>query len=245
MKNTLFSFFVFSLFYLIVLPGYGQGTKQDTVFLSSSIENTRALFEKSIGVQSNLYNGVHAKRYNYDIAELLPFYFPDWENGSVQYDHELYSNVPLLYDLVLDKVIVSQILTAAEIELITIKTDWFTLRDHTFIHLRQDPLVKYIDDGFYELLYDGNIRLYAKKKKIIKEHIEGLKIEHEISAVDRYFIYKEGHYTPVKKLSSVLAVLSDKDKELKSYSKQSKLNFKKRTEASLKQIVRFYDLGIK
>jgi len=94
--NALFIVLV-SCFMLFGSLAHGQGTKQDTVFLSSSIKKTRTLYEQWIGGQSRLYNGVDAKGYDSDIEEVA-YYFPDWEDGSVYYEDELYENVPMMYD---------------------------------------------------------------------------------------------------------------------------------------------------
>lgn len=201
-----------------------------------------ALYEKWMGGQSHLYNGVDRKAYPGSI-EFLPFYAPDWEDGSVFYDQELYVNVPLMYDLISDKLIVSHYYTHSEIELINKKVDWFSILDHTFIHLGNDPS-EGIGDGFYELLYDGNVKLFTKRKKIIEEQIVANKLELEVNAINQYFIYKDGNYFQVKKQSSALAALSDKKKELQVFSKKNNLDFRRRTELSLVQLVRYYDQEI-
>jgi len=229
--------FFIPIFCFLVFNAMGQGARVDSVFLSSSIKSTKALYDKWMGSQTPLYSGLSAKKYNSDI-DPLPFYLPDWEEGSVYYDKQLYENVSLMYDLVLDKLIVSQVQSYAEIELISEKIARFTILNHSFIHLGPSSAAN-IDDGFYELLYDGTVKLFAKRKKVIEESIEGNKVVSEVSSADRYFIYKDNFYTPVKKLSSVLAVL--KDKELKSYSKKNNLNFRKNLEASLLLLVSHYD----
>lgn len=229
-----------AVFLFIVFKAEAQGAKQDTVFLSSSIKSTKALYVAWLGAQSHLYNGGSPKTYNDDIVDLLPYYLPDWEDGSVYYDRELYEGVPLMYDLITDKVIVSQVRSYSEIELISSKVDWFTIGEASFFHL--GPAVDlHLEDGFYQRLYDGNTKLFVRRKKIIEDNIENNALVHEISAVDRYFICKEGKYTPVKKLSSVLDVLPDKAKELKSYSKKNRLDFRKKAESSLTLLVRHYD----
>ena len=228
------------IFFFIIGNAHAQGAKQDTIFLSSSIKNTRALYTKWLSVQSLLYNGKSPKKYEDDILDLVPFYLPDWEDGTVYYDGELYEAVPLMYDLVSDKVIVSQARSYSEIELISSKVERFTIRDNFFVHLRTPGL----EDGFYQLLYDGGTKLFVRRKKIIEDNIAAGKVVHEVSAVDRYFIYKEGNYTPVKKLSSVLNVLADKAKELKSYSKKNRLDFRNKKESSLMLLVRHYDQAI-
>ena len=232
--------FVIPIFFFIVSSADGQGTKQDTVFLSSSIKNTKSLYQKWMGAQSHLYNGSSAIRYNSDI-NLQPFYLSDWEDGSLYYDDELYEDVPLMYDLVSDQLIVSQVDSYADIELVSTKVDWFTIKDHNFIHLGNHPSDKELENGFYEVLYDGNVKLFARRKRIITESIEQQRVVSKVSEMNRYFIYKDGVYVQVKKRSSILKVLNDMEKELKYYSKQHQLDFRRETEASLLSIVSHYD----
>jgi hypothetical protein len=238
--NRLLTRLVYCLISIMISGAHAQGVRGDTVFLSSSIKNTKALYEQWIGGQSHLYNGVDTKKYSDDIDEFA-FYLPDWEDGSVFYDNELYVNVPLMYDQIADKLIVSHFYSHAEIELISMNVDWFSLRNHKFVHLGNTALETGLEDGFYDLRYDGGIKLFVKRKKVIEEKIVMNKLESEVNTITRYFIFKDGHYYQVKKQSSVLTVLSDKKKALQAYAKQAHLDFKKSTEASIVQLVRYYD----
>ncbi|HZX74908.1 MAG TPA: hypothetical protein VFE57_10830 [Cyclobacteriaceae bacterium] len=241
--NKTFCGIVF-FFSLAALVCHGQGAKQDTVFLSSSVKNTKALYEQWIGGQSRLYNGLATKGYSNDL-DAEPYFAPDWEDGSVYYDDELYVNVPLMYDQITDKVVTSHFYSHSEIELISKKVDWFSILGHTFIHLGRDQSREAIPDGFYDLLHDGNVKLFAQRQKRIEEEIVMNKLTYQISATNKYFIYKDGAFIPVKKKSSVLAALSDKKKELQDYSKRNKLDFRKATETSILQMVRHYDQAAK
>jgi hypothetical protein len=125
-----------------------------------------------------------------------------------------------------------------------LKVSRFNILGHTFVHLGNGPDVG-LQDGFYELLYDGNVKVLSKRKKIIEERIEDGRIVYQVNSSDRYFIYKNGIYTQVKKLRSVLATLGDRGKELKAYSKKNKLDFRRKPDASLVQLLRYYDRGDK
>jgi hypothetical protein len=234
-------FSTFLLFFILLACARAQGQKKDTIRLISSIKNAKSFYEKSMGVQSLLYNGGSPKQYNSQI-DLLPFYLPDWEDGWVYYDRELYTDVPLMYDLVSDKLIVSQVTSFASIELVSVKVSRFNIQGHNFLHLGSGPDTG-LPDGFYELLYDGTVKVFSKRKKTIEERIEDGVIVYDVESSDRYFIYKNGVYTPVKKLSSVLNALGDREKELKAYSKKSKLDFHRKPDTSLVRLVRYYDRG--
>jgi hypothetical protein len=239
MPNKLFVL----IFFIFVLCVKAHGQKQDTARLSSSIKKAKSFYEKSMGIQSLLYNGGSPKQYNSQV-DLLPFYLPDWENGWVYYDRELYTDVPLMYDLVSDKLIVNQVISSADIELVSMKVSKFNIQGHTFVHLGNGSDIS-LQDGFYELLYDGNIKVFSKRKKTIEERIEDGRIVYNVESSDRYFIYKDGVYTPVNKKPSVLKALGDREKELKAYSKKSKLDFRRKPDVSLVQLVRYYERGDK
>src|SRR5690348_16627231 len=86
---------------------YAQSAKPDTAFVKASFSKAKAVYASSaIRSQSHLYNGSQYIDYT-PIGEEHPYFLTnDWTNGTVIYDGEKYENVPLLYDISADKLVV-------------------------------------------------------------------------------------------------------------------------------------------
>src|SRR5271154_5846993 len=100
----------FLSFSLVSLMVHGQGPPVDSSFLAKANEKAVEIYTQSIGSQANLYNGVEYRGYAENRSDKGHAYFinNDWADGTIDYDGSRYENVPLMYDLVTDKVILEQ-----------------------------------------------------------------------------------------------------------------------------------------
>src|SRR3569833_1134939 len=75
---------------------------------SASMQLASANFYKAIGQESRLYNGHEYLSYDPRIKgnALFPNDAKTWATGDVNYDGFTYSNVPMMYDIVKDAVVV-------------------------------------------------------------------------------------------------------------------------------------------
>lgn len=230
-----------------------------TAFLDSATRAANQLYTQTIGSNAVLYNGVEFKEYiirGYDIG--FPFFLSDdWLVGDITYCNKFFSNVYMMYDLVRDKVIIEHTYSHFKLELISEKIQRFSIPVqpspelpkgngsddvHTFVMLVVDSTnKKIIPPGFYDLLYDGDVKVYAKRKKNI-QNIRDSKTE--ITEYDEkilFYIYKNGTYFPVKSKSSVLNVFSERKTMIRKYLSENKIKFGENREYALKQSAKFYD----
>src|SRR5687768_12338259 len=101
-RNRFCNLLGFSL--CLVSASYAQ-QQPDTTFLSESKKRVISFYNASIHDQSRLYNGSDYILYVPQKEEHPYFMQDDWANGSVVYEHQLYENVALLYDVHQDQVI--------------------------------------------------------------------------------------------------------------------------------------------
>jgi hypothetical protein len=213
--------------------------QKDSLFLEAAIKNNILFYAKSIQGQTSLYNGglyVPPRQTN----DQHPFFESyDWVTGDVIFDSQLYENVPLLYDITSDRLITENYYNATEITLMEEKLSRFTIGDHTFVKLDHKTLPK---AGFYELLYKGPSSVVARHQKIIRERIVDRSIEIDFNPKNRYFIFKNGAYFPVKGKATVLKIFEDEKPALKQFIRKSKIRFKANPEKALSLMAEKYDI---
>jgi hypothetical protein len=225
-------------FSLCLVSAYAQ-QKTDTTFLSASKKKIVSFYTASIRDQSRLYNGSDYVIYIPEKEEHPYFMQDDWTTGSVIYEHLLYEGVALLYDVHQDQVITEHN-RGNSIRLVPEKIQGFTLFDHTFVRLTQDNDSK-ISEGFYDQLYNGKSKVYAK---YFKEYNETLSVKEVIPRFDervRYYLVKGENFNVVKSKSSVIQIFEDQKQDVKNFIRKNNIRFKSNRALAIVQITEFYD----
>ncbi|MBL0745164.1 hypothetical protein JI741_28295 [Chryseolinea sp. Jin1] len=223
---------------LCSIPSVAQ--KADTAFISASAGRAQQLYTNAFQGQARLFNGTEYRLYQSRNDEFPLYLRDDWTNGAVLYDGEHYDNVSLVYDISTDKVVVEHMLNGAEIQLIAEKVSWFSMSGHTFVRIDGDK-TNGVKSGFYDLLYDGPSKVYAKREKMLQESIESQVIVSRFEEKNHLYILRNGVFVPVKKKSSVLKVFSDRKSDVKSALNKSKIRFRKDREKAIVLAATFYD----
>lgn len=218
---------------------YSQASVVDTAFLAASKNNIVSLYAASIQQQSRLYNGTDYVMYQSRDEEHPFFGIDDWAFGSITYWGELYENVPVIYDLSTDHVITEHN-RGNPIKLIPDKVDGFVINDHTFQRLRNNGTNK-IADGFYERLYDGVSKVYAKHQKVYREDITAREVVPRFEESTRFFILKNGVLTQVKNKGSVLDTFEDHKQDIKSFIKKNRIRFNDDRSRAIVRVAEYYD----
>jgi hypothetical protein len=211
----------------------------DTSFLAASKKKLVTKYTESIQRQSRLYNGTDYIVYFTKYDEHPYFTSDDWVFGSVLYWGELYENVPLMYDLTIDELITEHA-RGNPIRLIAQKIESFKISEHTFVRLRPDDKNK-IAEGFYDRLYDGMSKVYAKYHKNFRETLEEKEVIPHFDEITRYYVFKDGVLHNVRTKASVLQVFEDRKQELKAFLRKSRLNFKSSRDVAIARAAEFYD----
>lgn len=212
-----------------------QSIREDSTFLQEAKVHAIDLYSRNMRAQSHLFNGSEYIEYN-SISGQHPYYEADWSDGVVFYDGELYERTPLLFDLSLDKLITENS-NGRPLQLISEKIKYFILNGHTFVYLPENK----IKEGFYDLLYNGEIKVYVRRKKALQKKVSGTALETTFEETVRYYILKKENYTLVKKKKDVFSALADHKNELKKFVHENHLRFKRNPEVALTQMAQFYD----
>ena len=148
------------LFYVLLIYILSQNVKAQPVddsTLHKSASNMIDVYYQALGEQSPLYNGSEYIEYTFTFLEGDPFFgSASWVNGNINFDGLTFHEVPMLYDIVKDQVVIKDFQKAFKIILRSDKIQQFTLSGHTFIRLPHDNSNQ-IKTGFYDQLYNGKL----------------------------------------------------------------------------------------
>jgi hypothetical protein len=211
----------------------------DTAFIAASESYLRKLYLSSIQGELPIYTGGSYTEYVSLNGEFPYFSADDWINGTIVYQNDVYQDVPLQYDLSTETIIIEHFTSARKIKLASERISSFTLGDHRFQNLSKFTNATLPESGFYEILEDGEVTLYAKRKKNLQKQIVSGKLIASFDEVNRYYLLKAKVFHTVKSKAGILKLLRDKP-ALKQEMKRSKLKVSDR-ETTLIAISRLYN----
>ncbi|MFL5748787.1 MAG: hypothetical protein ACJ751_29210 [Niastella sp.] len=219
-----------------ILSGKAQKNTPATIPI---IVKAGDIYNSFIEKQSRLYNGVEHIGYSYKIKGFAYFLQNELSIGTIVYDELEFANVPMLYDLLKDQVVIQHLDGFFKIGLISSKVQSFNLLNHHFIRLDSMPGTP-ITGGFYDKLYTGNTKVLVKRRKFIEEIVKE-EIEREFIATNPAFIQKEDSYYAIKNYKSLLTVLKDKAPQVKQYLRKNRIKFRKDPENTILKAAVYYD----
>jgi hypothetical protein len=213
---------------------FGQSPPNDSL-VQLAESRAIAFYHEYTGVESPLYYGRLNVPYDPKLKGSPYFQSAEIADGSVWYDHQPYSGIPMQYDQVRDQLIVEG-LNGYLIVLYNDRVGEFTLYGHRFIFLSRA-----VPDGFYDLLESGKVTIYAKREKKIEESITGDEIIHTIAAKDFFYAVRDGQFHSCGSQKSLLSLLVDRKKEIKTYMRSNRIRFKKNPEQAILKITAYYN----
>jgi len=228
--------------YILLICGLSQHVAAqnaaDTTLHENAL-NAIGVYYQNLGEESPLYNGSEYIEYAYTLQEGHPFFqVVNFINGNVNVDGMIFHDVPMLYDIVKDQLIIQDFQKVYKITLPADRVQQFFLLGHLFVHLNASDQVK---TGFYDQLYKGKISLFAKREKKILEKYSNIQISKVVISQNVYYIKKDGVYYTIKNKSSLFSALKSKKKEVQQYLKANDIKFKREPERAMIMAVRYYD----
>src|SRR5882672_727258 len=138
-------------------------------------------YKKKLGPNAKFFNGREYIPYR-TAKDETPYLFLQWTIADLEYDGQPYGSVPILVDLSSSAVIINY--RGGLLQLVKERLSHFTVQGRKFISLHPAGL----SAGFYELLYDGNIKVYSHRQKKYKERITGMEIIREFEEQSRFYV---------------------------------------------------------
>ena len=200
---------------------------------------------------SNLYRGSSPMQYRFKYTGTYFAYSDNFEKGDVWYNGKLYKDVFLNLNSHRDELYVKVEKTGLIVKLNSDFVQDFSIgkRNYTFVAEKITDKIspeKYIDSGYYELLYSGDAKLYKKIRKTYSERINhfvssttGSQIERIFSANVRYYLLKEGKIIRIKRVSNLLSVYRDQKKDLRQYARRANLEFHEDKDFAMSMVMKY------
>jgi hypothetical protein len=213
----------------------------DTAFLRVTAQRATDLYAAAVKTQMHLYNG--SQYLDYDpIKDEHPYFVDsDWTTGWIIYDDERYDNTSLLYNINNDK-IVAEHYAGAFIDLIATKVAAFHVHGHTFRRLTTaDDKRGGITEGFYDILYDGKVKIIAKHTKKFTQTVDMHEYENNFEEKTHYYIVRDQNFFIVRSKKNALDILGDHKQEMKQFLRAGKLSFKRQREQALVKMAAYHD----
>ncbi len=201
-----------------------------------------SLYYNALGENAHIYTGYEYFTPDRNIKG-SPYYLADSPSPSdLLYDDSYYKNIPIMYDVLKDEVVVNRLGQNFKISLVNDKLKSFTFRRHEFIRISGDSANgNLLATGFYDRLYNGKTIVIAKRRTRLQETYIYSQINYEYIRQDIYYLIVSGQIVPVDSKSSVLKLFNSKKSEIKAFIRKNKLNFKSEFEKTLVAISAYYD----
>jgi hypothetical protein len=222
----------------------GQSAGPDTQ-LAASVARAQQQYAASFVGHPQLFSGPEYLDYSRRYHDRVGTQFYPTQNqqpGTIVYNDHYFADFSLVYDAVLDQVVLSPPDSPLMLRLVNENVRNFSIGDHRFIRLVADSLTgTTIRTGFYEVLADGNVQVLARRSKRIQEHLNQRNIDVEFTTTDKLFIKKGGLYYPANRKGAALRPFADHNKEMLAYIKAQKLSFKRsQFEPSVVKLAEYY-----
>lgn len=213
--------------------------------LGNSLEDSLInVFNRRISSQIKLYKGVSYLGY---AGRLQGNAYlddnPDFVKGTATYDGFFFKDVPILFDLVEDKVVSILYDGYSKYSFVSERLSNFTIEGRTFVYVpeRKAEGNSIRKSGFFEMPYNGKIKVLVKRTKSIKEILEIQGAIKQFSQEVEYFIMRDGLLYKANSESSFLRLFESHKEEFKKYIKLNKLKFREDPVKTLVSLASYYE----
>lgn len=213
--------------------------QSDSAQYAASLNNAVNFYFTSLAQDAAIYNGTQYLGHDAKVKS-SPFFLSDsMQRGNIFYAGNLYTNIPLLYDMVSQVVVINRIgAENLKMQLLNEKLKYFTAGDHKFLRLK-DSKDSLSEIKFYDVLYEGRADALAFRSKYLTSSLS----KEEAGAYKEsviYFIRKNDQNYKVTSKNDIINVLFDKKENIRSFLHKNNLNFRKEPEATLNSVVAYY-----
>lgn len=209
------------------------GINSDTSF--------NAAYNQKIAASGDLYYGVEHIGYLQKMNGTAYFETDQWQKGTVTYNNVLYKDVSLKYDLIKDELIVLHPNNIFGVTLVSEKVQSFAIGSQEFIYVPKANKLGLKHGGFYHVLVNGKLSVLAKRSKVVEEKILTNEIERNVISKEQFYAVKDGVATTVNGEESVLSLLEDMARQVRSHLRSKEIKFKKFKELALIEIATYYN----
>ena len=173
-----------------IYSSFSQNAHKDSL-TDLQLKNVISLYDHYTNDNAPIYNGTEYLFYTFK-REGNPFFNSDnLLRGWISYQGKMYDPLSLMYDLTRNQVVILFPDSISRVVLHNQFIDSFHLAGHTFINLTQAPQQNLYNTGFYDLLFNGQVQLLARRSKLMTETIKNDSVITVISSKDFFYIHKK------------------------------------------------------
>lgn len=221
-----------------------SGTLSRSQKADSALVKAINIYDREIGRNSFLYTGrVYDDKYG-SIKGHQYFAEDYWDQSEIVYDGQFFDSVYLMYDIYNDLLLLEHFNSnglLSPIKLYNPKISSFTIQGFRFVMLEKDT-ISGKPKGFYNELFQGErIALYALRKKEITTSNDINSIQEIFTEKDKFYFQLDEVFYPIRRKGTILKVLADKKKEIKSFMRSNLLYYRKNPEKVLVEVAQFYE----
>ena len=226
-----------------LLAGAQAAPRPDSLAVAAAVQVATAAYTRLAQPESVLFSGPEY------VDHTLPgtighqfFGTPEARTGTVAYRDAWFQDVPLRYDLALDRVVLTYPNQVANIMLVPENLTDFSIGTNHFVRIVSDSAAGAImPTGFYELMQSGPISLLARHTKDLRQTTVGQSLQFKFKQVDKLFVRTNSTAAEITSLKGLLVLLPDHKPEVQRYARKQKLRFSAaQREASALAALRYY-----
>lgn len=190
---------------------------------------------------AEIYSGKMHVIYPSAVSGFAYFLSEDWQPGSIMYHEIYYPSVWLKYDLVKKEVVIQHSNGLTPIILFSPRVEYFTLAGNEFVNVKEEEDTLNLPPGMYQKIGTGIMRLYINRFKFLEEQVTQSGIERKFYEKDKFYIVKDGVSSNIRNKRDIWNLTKDKKSAIRNDLKRKKLKFKKQPDATLIEIVNYYN----
>jgi hypothetical protein len=222
-----------------------QSSLKDNSIPDSAYAVALRQYHTYVAPEVGLYRGIQYIDYDFTIQKGQPFLGPNRvRTGSVWYGGIQYNDVPMLYDLVKEQLVVMDPFNVFKISVYMDLVDSFALDGHTYFRMKDSLAPSTMRSGFWDRIYPGKLVLLKRERKSLNENIviSADNVRFFILPSVSYYFQKAGVYHAVNDKKELFDALKDRRRsEIRRVMRRSGWDWRDNKEQLLQLVAAWYD----
>ena len=195
---------------------------------------------QTVDFTAEIFNGKEHPGYIAGIIGTAYYLDNDWQPGTIVYRDIYYPSMLVKYDLVQKEIIIRHPASKMAITLFTPRVSSFSISGKKFIRISEND-TSCLAPGIYEEVQKGRLNFYILRSKYLLETPKDHEMEREFLTNDSYYVIKDRRCYPLKKKKNIWTLVSGKKQVIKADLRKKELNYRRNREATLTEIITYYN----
>lgn len=193
-------------------------------------------FVKESGERSVLYRGEEPLIYNFRTNGTFYAFSENFEKGSVKYNGKIYKDVYLNLNSHLDELYVKAENSMGVTVLNKEFVENFSFGGRNFVNS---------STGYYQVLFDGSVKLYKKITKKYEERLEGTSMRNQMERLFvpsvNYYLWDGKTFRTLKRMSDLLSYYKSERRAIRQMIRENGDRFRNDKDFSFAETIRFVE----